>query len=225
MAEPPPDFVPPPGLVWLRKHIWAISFVLAIVSITALRPFMRNIPDPPPVMFTLPDYELVDHEERPFTPDTLRGKVWVAAFIFTSCPSTCPAVTRAMLDLRERFDRNDIDVEFVSISVDPVNDTPAVLAAHAEEVGAEHGKWRFVTGDLATIKTLAEDGFHLGVGERTDQEGGLYDIAHSTKLALVDQQGNVRGFYGLDPTPNADGGLAELYERADRVMMEGLQEE
>jgi protein SCO1/2 len=206
-----------------------ISFVLAIISITALRPFMRHIPDPPPVLFTLPEYELVDHREQPFTPDTLRGKVWVAAFVFTRCPSSCPAVTRAMLDLNERFDRNDIDVELVSFSVDPVNDTPAVLAAHAEEVGAD---WTFVTGDLAAIQTLAEDGFRLGVGPRTEEplspEGvkqvGLYDIAHSTKLALVDQDGNVRGFYGIDPTPNVDGGLAELFERADRVVMEGREE-
>jgi protein SCO1/2 len=223
MAEPPPDYVPPPWLVFLRKHIWVISFFLAIITITAIRPFMRHIPDPPPKLYALPDYTLVDHHERPFTPDTLRGKVWVAAFVFTRCPSSCPAVTRAMLDLRDRFDRNDIDVELVSISVDPVNDTPAVLAAHADEVGAEHEHWRFVTGDLGAIQSLAEDGFRLGIGPRTEEAGGLYDIAHSTKLALVDQDGTVRGFYGIDPTPNVDGGLDELYERADRVVMEARE--
>lgn len=224
MAQPPPDFVPPPWLLFLRKHIWVISFFLAIITITALRPFMRHVPEPPPILYTLPDYALVDHHERPFTPDTLRGEVWVAAFVFTRCPSSCPAVTRAMIDLRERFDRNGIDVDLVSFSVDPVNDTPEVLAAYAQEVGADHDRWRFVTGDLAAIQSLAEDGFRLGIGPRTEEAGGLYDIAHSTKLALVDQHGNVRGFYGIDPTPNIDGGLDELYERADRVVMEAREE-
>lgn len=223
MAQPPPDYVPPPWLVFVRKHIWVISFVLAIVAITAIRPFMRHIPEPPPVLYALPEYALVDHQERPFTPDTLHGEVWVAAFVFTRCPSSCPAVTRAMLDLRARFDRNDIDVDLVSFSVDPEHDTPQVLAAHAQEVGAEHDRWRFVTGDRAAIEALAEKGFRLGIGPRTEESGGLFDIAHSTKLALVDQEGNVRGFFGLDPTRNVDGGLDELYERADRVVMEAKE--
>ena len=220
MAEPPPDYVPPPWLKFLRKYIWFISFGLAIIAITAIRPFMRHVPDPPPVLYALPDYELVDHEGEPFTPQTLQGKVWVAGFIFTSCPSSCPAVTRAMVDLRARFDRMDVDIEMVSFTVDPENDTPQVLAAYAEEAGADNQRWRFVTGDTAAIEALVGKGFRLGIGEKEDQGGGLYDIAHSTKLALVDQQGNVRGFYGIDPTPNIDGGLDELYERADRVMME-----
>ncbi|MEM6289659.1 MAG: SCO family protein [Myxococcota bacterium] len=218
MAVPPPDFEPPPWLQFLRRHIWVIMGVLSIVTITAIRPYMRHIPDPPAVMFTLPEYDLVDHEERSFTPSTLEGQVWIASFVFTRCPSSCPAVTRAMNDLHDRFARNGIGVKMVSFSVDPENDTPAVLAAYHDDLGVDDDAWRFVTGELPAITTLLEDGFKLGIGERTETDG-LFDIAHSTKLALVDAEGNVRGFYGLDPTPNVDGGLDELYERADRVVM------
>lgn len=221
MAAPPPDFEAPPWLQWFRKHIWVISFVLGAVAITAVRPLIRRVPDPPPVMFQLPDgYSLVDHRGEPFTPETMKGKVWVASFVFTTCPSTCPAVTRAMKDLRDRFERNDIDVELVSFTVDPEHDTPEVLAEYARNVGADSENWRFVTGEPEAVSQLIGQGFKLGVGEPEDQGGGLYDIAHSTKLALVDERGGVRGYYGLDPEPHIDGGLAELYERADRVWME-----
>ncbi|HWB81812.1 MAG TPA: SCO family protein [Nannocystaceae bacterium] len=219
MPVPPPDFVPTPWLVWLRKYIWVISGVLAIVTITALRPRLRHVPEPPPVMFTLPStWQLVDHHERPFTADTLHGKVWVAGFVFTSCPSTCPAVTRAMGDLRERFDRMQVDVEMVSFTVDPVKDTPKVLADYAAQVGA-NDKWRFVTGDPEAIRTLVRDGFRLGIGapEPSQSAGGaMYDIAHSTKLALVDGDGNVRGYYGIEP----DEGLDEIFHRAEHVIAE-----
>jgi protein SCO1/2 len=207
-------------LRFLRKHIWVISFLLAIIALTAVRGRMRYIPEPPPVLYQLPEYALVDHEGEPFTSDTLDGNVWVAGFIFTRCPSSCPAVTRAMLELRARFDRYGVDVHMVSVSVDPETDTPEVLATYAAQAGADNPKWKFVTGELPAIKALVGEGFRLGIGDPTPQAGSAYDIAHSTKLALVDPQGGVRGFYGIDPE-----GLEELFERADRVAMEAKEKE
>jgi protein SCO1/2 len=198
--------------------VWIVAFVLGAITLTLIRPLLRNVPDPPPVLYTLPDYALVDHRGEPFTPQTLEGEVWVAGFIFTSCPSSCPAVTRAMADLRARLDRTDVDVKMVSFTVDPQTDTPQVLADYAETVGAEPPAWRFVTGDPDEIETLVSEGFKLGLGERQDKGDGIYDIAHSTKLALVDGEGRVRGFYGIEP----DLGLAEIYERADRVLREQM---
>ncbi len=228
MAVPPPDYVPPPKLVWLRKYIWVISGVLAVITITLMRPRLRHVPEPPPVMFALPsEWTLVDHHGQPFTAETLRGKVWVAGFVFTSCPSTCPAVTRAMADLRDRWDRMDIDVEMVSFTVDPKKDTPEVLAAYAAQVG-ENPKWRYVTGDPEAIRGLVRDGFKLGIGapEPVPASGGagegMYDIAHSTKLALVDDLGNVRGFYGIEPGLDVAGGLDEIFHRAQHVLSESI---
>lgn len=216
MAKPPPDFEPPSWLRLLRRYVWVIAFVFGAITLTLLRPMLRHVPEPPPVMFELPEYALVDHTGRAFSPETLEDQVWVAGFVFTTCPSSCPAVTRAMTDLRERFDRNGIDVQMVSFTVDPEHDTPEVLREYADSVGADSETWRFVTGDPEAIRSLIGDGFRLGVGERQDKDGGLYDIAHSTKLALVDGQGRVRGYYGIEP----DLGLDEIYERADRVLQE-----
>jgi len=223
MATPPPDLVPSPALAWLRKYIWIVAAVVGVGTLTLIRTRLRNIPDPPPVMYVLPDYALVDQTGAPFTSETLRGKVWVAGFVFTSCPSTCPAVTRAMGDLRDRFDRMDIDIEMVSFTVDPKKDTPAVLAEYASEVGATSSKWHFVTGDPAAIRAVVRDGFKLGIGQpepqpAADSGGTMYDIAHSTKLAIVDTTGGVRGFYDIEPD-----GLDEVFHRSQHVMAEAAR--
>ncbi|MCA9705211.1 MAG: SCO family protein [Myxococcales bacterium] len=213
----PPDLVRPAWLEWFRRHIWVLAFAAGALTITAMRCSgrLRHVPDPPAVMFTLPDYALVDHRGEPFTPQTLRGKVWIAGFVFTSCPSSCPAVTKAMGDLRERLDRYGVDVEMVTFTVDPEHDTPQVLADYFAAQGVDSDKWRFVTGDPQRVLRLVRHGFKLGVGEReADESGVAYDIAHSTKLALVDADGGVRGFYGITDEHGTD----EIFERSQHVL-------
>lgn len=214
----PPDLQRPGWLEWFRRHIWVISFTAGVLTLTALRCSgrLRHVPDPPEVMFQLPaDYALVDQHGRPFTPETLRGQVWVAGFVFTTCPSTCPVVTKAMSDLRDRFDRYSVDVQMVSFTVDPQHDTPQVLSAYIEEQGIDNDRWRFVTGEPADVIGLVRGGFKLGVGQReADEDGVAYDIAHSTKLALVDENGGIRGFYGID----GEHGTDEIFERAQHVL-------
>lgn len=218
MAVPPPDYHPPAWVEWIRAKVWVISFFLGVIAITALYPFTRYVPEPPEVMFELPDTweNLVDHRGQPFTAASMEGKVWVAGFIFTRCPSSCPAVTRVMKELRARFDRNGIEVGMVSFTVDPEHDTPQALADYAASVDAEHPAWQFVSGPRADLEALIAEGFKLGVGDRTEMENGLFDIAHSTRLALVDEKGGVRGYYSTETKENLD----EIYERTDRVWME-----
>lgn len=213
----PPDFVRPGWLEWFRRHIWATAFVGGLLTLTALRCSgrLRHIPEPPAVMFTLPDYALVDHRGEAFSPQTLRGTVWIAGFVFTSCPSSCPAVTSAMGDLRERLDRYDVDVEMVSFTVDPEHDTPAVLADYFSAQGVDSARWRFVTGESQALLGLVRHGFKLGVGDReADEQGVAYDIAHSTKLALIDGDGGVRGFYSITDEHGTD----EIFERSQHVL-------
>lgn len=220
-SVPPDDLRRPAWLEFIRRHIYVLAFVAGALTLTCLRLSgrMRHVPDPPPVQFRLPaDYSLVDQCEQPFTPETLRGKVWVAGFVFTTCPSSCPAVTRAMSELHDRFERYSVDVEMVTFTVDPAHDTPQVLREYAEPLGVEcGGDWRFVTGDPAAVISLVSDGFKLGVGDRqADPSGAAYDIAHSTRLALVDASGGVRGTYEIDPEYGTD----EIFERAQHVLVE-----
>jgi protein SCO1 len=116
---------------------------------------------------------------------------------------------------QEQIDRSKLGdrVELVTVTVDPKTDTPEVLANYADELGADLANWRFLTGDQADIEDFVVGGFKLAVGERQDKAPGVYDIAHSTKLALVDRFGNIRGYYSID-----DEGLAELYHRTVRVI-------
>lgn len=215
MAKPPPDLEPGPFLRFLRRRIWVIGTVAMMVAITYLRFRMRHVPDPPPVVMTLPQFSLVDQDGKPFDNAALSERVWVASFIFTSCPSTCPAVTQAMLRLQERYDLHGHDIGLLAISVDPETDTPQVLSAYAAKVGADPARWRFVTGDPKAVRDLVVGGFALGMGEPQPASAGLYDIAHSTKLAIVDPSGGVRGYYGID-----EEGLDEVFHRSTHVVRE-----
>ena len=98
---------------------------------------------PPPVLGTLPAFELTDHRDQPFGSEQLRGHAWVANFVFTRCPTVCPVFTQRMAQLRDSFAEHDASVQLVSFSVDPDYDTPQVLAAYAKAQDAEAPNWTF----------------------------------------------------------------------------------
>lgn len=218
---------PAPWIRFLRKHIWLIGVVFFLTMITVMRPLLVRRPPPPEVIGELPAFSLLDQRGDSFTREDLLAadKTWVVGFVFTSCPSTCPAVSRAMLSFQEQITRSRLDdrVELLTVTVDPITDTPEVLAGYADSLGADLDNWRFLTGSPSSIESFVVDGFKLAVGERepvtaesgTKQgtEPGIYDIAHSTKLALVDRFGQIRGYYSID-----NDGLAELYHRTVRVI-------
>jgi protein SCO1/2 len=216
---------PAPWILFLRKHIWLIGVVFFLTMITAIRPFLVRRPPPPEIVGEVPAFALVDQRGDSFTREDLLAadKTWVVGFVFTSCPTTCPAVSRAMLSFQEQIIRSKLEdrVELLTVTVDPVTDTPEVLALYAESLGADLGNWRFLTGSPSMIESFVVGGFKLAVGPRKEiepgdslgPEAGVYDIAHSTKLALVDRFGNIRGYYSID-----NDGLAELYHRTVRVI-------
>jgi protein SCO1/2 len=138
---------------------------------------------------------LTDQEGRTFTEASLDGKVWVAAFLFTRCPTVCPEMVRRMRGLQEQARVRGVPLELVSFSVDPDNDTPAVLRAYAAAQGLDTGNWRFLTGDSAVIRATAEKGFKIGV-EGTAKAGEQnFGITHGTHLVLLDTHRTIRGYY------------------------------
>jgi protein SCO1/2 len=215
----------PPGMVeggWLRRKFmrypWHFGLVIGLVTITAMRPCTRHVPDPPPVMSQLPAFALVDQDGQPFTTSSLHGKVWVAGLIFTTCPSTCPKISRAMLELQERYARGGIDVHLVSFSVDPENDTSQVLKTYAGHLGADESRWRFVTGSHDAMESLVVGGFASAM-DRKQNGAGMIDIAHTTKLVLIDGAGNIRGYYSSDDPMGVD----EVFHRSQHVLREMRQ--
>lgn len=146
-------------------------------------------------LWPLPDFSLTERSGKEVTLADLKGKVWVADFFYTTCPGPCPMLTSRLSALHEKLG-SDPDVRLVSISTDPEKDTPEVLKLYAEKFRASD-RWLFLTGDKPRIFDLANKGFKLSVTE--DPAASAEPITHSTKLALVDCDGVVRGFYdGLD---------------------------
>ncbi len=193
---------------------WA--FLAGAILLVLIRPLLRFEPAPPPPLWTLPRFTLTDQDGRPFGSDELRGRVYVASFFFARCASICPALMQAMSRLQERYAAAGMsEVRLVSISVDPAADTPEVLREHGSRYGQDRSRWTLLTGDAEAVAKLLREGFRVPVGEREDLGGGLFDIAHSAKLALVDGEGRVRGFY--DAT---EPGLDEIFHRTRHVLRE-----
>jgi protein SCO1/2 len=136
----------------------------------------------------VPDFALTDQSNQPFlSADTLRGKVWIADFIFTNCAGPCPRMSAQMRQVDTALRPDIKDLRLVSFTVDPARDTPAVLAKYAEHYQAEPGVWFFLTGPQPTLHNLARNVFLLG-----DVNG---DLEHSTRFVLIDRQSRVRGYY------------------------------
>jgi protein SCO1/2 len=155
-----------------------------------------------PILMTLPEFTLTDQTENAFGTAQLDGKVWVANFMFTRCPTTCPIQTANMARLQTILNRTPEEsaVRFLSISVDPDYDTPSVLKRYSEQVAADSARWRFLTGDRETIWTLCKNGFRMPVSNAPLDSAS--PILHSQRFIVVDQQRRVRGLY--DGTKSED---------------------
>ncbi len=136
-----------------------------------------------------PLFRLTDQTGRPFDSAFLKGRVWIADFIFTSCAGTCPGMSSKTALLQQRLSP---EILLVSFSVDPKRDTPPVLAEYARRYGARPGRWFFLTGPEEEIRRVAQQGFHLSVAEGGSPEE---PIVHSVRFVLVDPIGKIRGYY------------------------------
>jgi protein SCO1/2 len=143
----------------------------------------------------IPPVALTERSGAQVTDQALRGKVWIAGFVFTRCTTICPRLAAVMSGLQEplRALPGGEDARLVAFSVDPEHDTPAVFAEWAKRFQADPARWLFLTGDRTAIWTLAEQGFKLPVQQEAGTPGHL--ILHSSKLVLVDRAGEVRGWF------------------------------
>lgn len=141
-------------------------------------------------LFPVPVFSYVDQHRAPVTNTSLVGKVWVANFIFTTCRTICPMLTARMVQLQRALP--GVDVRFLSFSVDPANDTPAVLTAYAKKWAPDEPRWTLLATDAETLPVTAA-GFH--VTAEKNKPGELDPIIHSSVFVLVDRAGMVRGVY------------------------------
>jgi protein SCO1 len=142
----------------------------------------------------VPDFSLTERSGENITLTQLRGKVWVADFIYTACTDTCPLQTGMMARLQEEFAAKP-NFQLVSVTVDPERDTPEVLQRYAARHNADAKRWFFLTGQRDRIIGLIRDGFHLGVAALPSGVELTGMIPHSPRFVLIDQDGRIRGYY------------------------------
>ena len=142
----------------------------------------------------VPDFSFMERDGSAVSLSQLRGKIWVADFIYTSCTDTCPLQTAMMAKLQDEFAGNP-DIQLVSFTVDPERDTPQALATYAAKYQADAKRWYFLTGQRDRILHLVQDGFHLAVAALPSDTDPSGTIPHSPRFVLIDKQARIRGYY------------------------------
>jgi cytochrome oxidase Cu insertion factor (SCO1/SenC/PrrC family) len=139
-----------------------------------------------PILGQVPGFEFVKQNGAPFGLRDMAGKISVVDFMFTSCREACPVMSSNMARLYEQFEGTP-KVQFVSISVDPARDSLTVLQSYAASFGVTDDRWVFLWQPIDDVAQLSEKGFMLS--SQNLPEG------HSSKFALVDDRGAIRGYY------------------------------
>ncbi|WP_437970782.1 SCO family protein [Sorangium sp. So ce260] len=176
-------------------------FWIALVALVGLAvPFFvgravgGHAAEPPAIRIPLPAFELTDQRGQRFGLEQLRGRVWIADFIFTTCPTVCPKLTQRMKEIEQRGRDLGDGLHLVTFTVDPENDTPEVLAAYAASQKLPLERWTFLTGPLDQIESTILKGFKIAMG-KTESSPGIFSIFHGERLVLVDKEGVIRGYY------------------------------
>ncbi len=187
-----------------KKSFWLIFFVFTF-GFPIYRSMNRELPPELPNYFQVPHFRFVDEFNKPFGSDELKGKFYLASFMFTSCPTSCPGLMEKVQKVQKRVRGLGTKVALVTFTVDPETDTPKVLNKFARDLKANPFVWKFVTGDHQKIYDLVVNGFKLAMGGKEpiqklvdNEEVDLIDIVHSEKLVLVDKTGMIRGYYSTD---------------------------
>jgi protein SCO1/2 len=190
LAAPTPRLTQRPGF-WAGLAVFMLG--IAIASGATL---LRDRSGPLPQLGALPDFTFTRHDGQPFGSAQLRGRPFIANFIFTRCPTICPAFTRKMVGVQERTTSFGTGLQLVSFSVDPKYDTPERLTEYGERHGADFTRWSFLTGDYEQLKDTIVQGFKVSMGrEAGAPEDDLLSIFHGTHFVLVDRNGQIRGYY------------------------------
>ena len=140
---------------------------------------------------TIADFSLTNQNGKTVTQKDYEGKIYIADFFFTTCPTICPIMTKNMATIQEDVKEDD-DILLLSHSVTPDIDSVAQLKKYALEKGVIDAKWNLVTGDKKQIYELARKSY---LAVLTDGDGGPFDMIHTENFILVDKERRIRGFY------------------------------
>lgn len=176
-----------------------IGAVIALMSRGLPNNKPVELPDPPPnqaaagqspyAQFRVADFTLTDRAGAAESAEIFDGQVTFLSFFFASCPGPCPIISSKMAELQRATQGSDI--QFVSISVDGVRDTPTVISNYADGYDADPDRWHFLTGDPALVESLLAESLGFTLGRRPDEPVRAVDgstisnIIHPTRIMLV----------------------------------------
>jgi protein SCO1/2 len=171
-----------------NKSYIGISFIVLIFGIWAVPKIVARFQKSDLTEIgPAPKFELTNQDGKKITSEDYKGKVYVLEFFFSTCPTICPKMNENMLKLQQEFYGNP-EFGIASITINPENDTPQVLKAHAQKLGVKNYNWHLLTGNRDYIFDLAKD-FKLYAGKNDEVAGGF---EHSGMFALIDKDGNIR---------------------------------
>lgn len=189
----------------MRSKLFWLFFWLLMFSYPVYRSINRVLPPPLPVYATVPEFSLTNEMNKPFGSKELKGRFYVASFAFTTCPSTCPKLMEKLDLVQKRIKGLGTKAAIVTFTVDPQNDTPEVLFKFARKRHSNPFIWSFLTGSEADLRKIVIEGFKVPMGQKESVEKQLdkekitlFDIVHTEKVVLVDDKGQIRGYYGTD---------------------------
>lgn len=178
--------------VFVAATAWQACSRTTAVGASAASPVALSA-DSPENFGAVRDFELTERSGRTVKKTDLEGQVWVAGFVFTRCSGPCPKVTGTMRKLQDAL--APTHAKLVSFSVDPEYDTPAVLTQYAQQFGADPERWWMLTGSGAVIDAVVPPLLPRNKREPAGSVPVGESVGHNTRLMVVDQHGQIRGFY------------------------------
>jgi protein SCO1/2 len=161
---------------------------------------------------TIPPFAFINQKGDTVTNKDFDGKIYVADFFFTSCPTICPVMKKEMIKVYQKIKGNS-EVKILSHTIDPAHDTPEVLDKFASDLGVEDLQWQFVTGDKDKIYEIGQESYMVTAKSDSTVAGGYI---HSGAFILIDKEKRVRGMY--DGTTEA--GTKKLINDIDILLKE-----
>ncbi|MFN5443612.1 MAG: SCO family protein [Crocinitomicaceae bacterium] len=149
----------------------------------------------------IPFFQFKNQEGKVVSSKDLKGKVWIADFFFTKCPTICPTMTAQLKRLSIKTKDLKDQIQFISFSIDPNTDQPNVLRKYITKNGINTSNWVFLTGDENKTHQLGVDYFQVFANRDIESAGGY---AHSPAFVLIDKEGYVRGVYVGTETAQVD---------------------
>ena len=205
-----------------RVVMWSVLLLLASCQSTDRLPILgqkelitrtvngKTVTDS--VEHSIPDFQFVSQDGDTVSARTMAGKIYVADFFFTTCPTICPKMKTQLKRVYDRFKGNP-NVMLLSHTIDPTHDSVAVLREFAQSLGVEGKQWLFVTGDKEKIYDIGQNSYMVSAAEDASAPGG---VVHSGAFILVDTKKHIRGIYDGTTAEGVDKLMADM----DKVLAE-----